>query len=110
MKNFYTNRNFNFLTLFTKNKDIDYKLRFNQDIFTQREFDPSLKKPQSTALINNIKKLDRANIKQTLANLKEPIENENIANSHFAWKDTNMRIRRINQIKTTHERHKEATL
>ena len=45
MKNFYTNRNFNFLTLFTKNKDIDYKLRFNQDIFTQREFDPSLKKP-----------------------------------------------------------------
>lgn len=42
MKNFYTNRNFNFLTLFTKNKDLDYKLRFNQDIFNQREFDPKL--------------------------------------------------------------------
>ena len=42
MKNFYTNRNFNFLKLFTKdNKDIEYKLRFNQDIFNKRDFNIS---------------------------------------------------------------------
>lgn len=42
MKNFYTNRNFNFIKLFTKNKEIEYKLRFNQDIFSQRHFDSKM--------------------------------------------------------------------
>lgn len=43
MKNFYTNRNLNFLKLFTKDsKDVEFKLRFNQDIFNQRNFDPNI--------------------------------------------------------------------
>lgn len=54
MKNFYTNRNFNFIKLFTKNsKDVEYKFRFNQDVFNKRHIDPNLTAPSST--INNTK-------------------------------------------------------
>jgi hypothetical protein len=66
MKNFYTNRNFNFIKLFTKNKELEYKLRFNQDVFSQRHFDTKL--PPATEMSSL--PIERARSKQRAAILE----------------------------------------
>lgn len=85
MKNFYTNRNFNFIKLFTKNSnDVDYKFRFNQDIFNKRDIDPSLSGTTSPT---------KPDAKQNTFSKNSGMEG-NFVNSHFAWQDSEQRLRR----------------
>lgn len=78
MKKFYTNRNFNFIKLFTKNSnDVDYKFRFNQDIFNRRNIDPSLSCTTPTSPSKPDVKLSTI--------LKNSGLEGNLVNSHFAW-------------------------
>ena len=91
MKNFYSNRHFNFIRVFTsQNKDTDYKRRFNQDIFNQRQFDP---------LINTRPAKSREHARTIMIeSLKAKQLKEELVNSHFAWLDGDQKIRRVKQI------------
>jgi hypothetical protein len=95
MKNFYSNRNFNFIKVFTKDSDMDYKRRFNQDIFNNRLFDPLIHEPPRP---NKSRDYHRTTMLQSLK-----AQNEELVNSHFAWLDSDIKVRRIQKVKRQEE-------
>ena len=61
---------------FTEKKDFDYKRRFNQDIISHREF-------QKSAIM----------IRARQQHKSKGSDDNQIINSHFAWKDSQLRLK-----------------
>ena len=99
MKNFYTNRNFNFIKLFTRKQEVDFKLRFNQDIFNQREFNSSI--PHQPVIHTRFKKENAGSQHRTaiLDEMKTNTDYSELKGSHFAWHDSELKIRRVQKVK-----------
>eukprot|EP00347_Sterkiella_histriomuscorum_P024096 403332325 len=81
MKNFYTNRNVNFLKFFqsSKNEDLEYKYRFNQDVFNKRDFFMH-KRSQS----QQRNKIDLQTVKEKLLDQSIFLDEKVWLDSHFS--------------------------